>query len=109
MERIPDVSQRVAEPADVAVEEDAHGRLTLRRRRFGPVRGRLVGMFGASPDFTIRLDALGTAAWRLMDGRRTVGEIRHALGVQFPHEADITVRLGKFLGTLVSHQMVQLR
>lgn len=109
MERIPDVSQRVAEAADVMVEEDAHGRITLRRRRFGALRGRVVGWFGASPDFTIRLDALGTAAWRLMDGRRTVAEVRAQLVVEFPGEPDVSARLGKFLGVLVSHEMVRLR
>src|ERR1041385_8419033 len=108
MERIPDVSQRVAEPADVRVDEGA-GRLIVRRRRFGPVRARLARLFGVPADYTVHLDSLGSAAWRLMDGRRTVGEIRVLLVAKFPDQPDVGPRLGKFLGTLVSKGMVQLR
>lgn len=103
------MSQRVAEPAhDVRVEEE-RGRIVLRRRRFGPVRSALARAAGAKPDFVITLDALGSAAWRLLDGRRTVGEVRVALVAQFPGEADVGARLGKFVGTLVSHHMIRLR
>lgn len=109
MERIPDVSRSVAEPAEDVTIEEEKGRLTLRRRRFGPARAALVGLFGASKDFTVHLDALGTAAWRLLDGRRTVGEVRVELGRLFPQEKDVPARLGKFLSVLVSHQMVRLR
>lgn len=109
VERIPDVSRMIAEAGDVEVETDAHGRITLRRRKFGAVRGRIVSLFGASKDFTIHLDPLGTAAWKLIDGVRTVGEIRVALVAQFPAESDVGARLGKFVGALVSHQMLHLR
>jgi hypothetical protein len=109
MERIPDVSQRVAERGNVAQETDEFGRVTLSRQRFGGLRAKIAGWFGASRDFTIHLDPLATAAWNLIDGRRTVGEIRVALVQQFPNEKDIGVRLGKFIGVLVSHQMLVLR
>lgn len=108
MERIPDVSNFIAEPADVAVE-DAGDRITLRRRRFGPVRARLAGLVGAAPDFTVHLDALGTAAWRLLDGQRTVGAVRQELQRRFPDVHDVAPRLGKFIGTLASHRMIRLR
>lgn len=109
-ERIADVSRRVAEPAEgVVAEEGADGRVTVRRRRFGAVRSRLVGLVGEPAEFTVKLDPLGSAAWRLLDGRRTVAEVRAELQRLHPGEADLSARLGKFLGTMVSHEMVKLR
>lgn len=108
-ERIADVSRRVAEHGDgVTWEEDA-GRVTVRRRRFGAVRARLVGLLGEPADFTIRLDPLGSAAWKLIDGRRSVAEIRAELARLHPGEPDLGPRLGRFLGAMVSHDMVKLR
>ena len=108
-ERIADVSRRVAERGDVVAEEGPDGRVTLRRRRFGALRSRLVGLVGEPADFTVKLDPLGSAAWRLIDGRRTVAEIKGELQRQHPAEADLGARLGKFLGTMVSHGLIKLR
>ena len=109
-ERIADVSQRVAERVEeVGAEEGADGRVTLRRRRFGAVKARLVAAAGVPADLTVHLDPLGSAAWRLIDGRRTVGEVRVELQRSHPAEADVGPRLGKFLGTMVSNGFVRLR
>jgi hypothetical protein len=110
-ERIADVSRRVAVAAEgVAAEEDAvSGRLTVRRRRFGAVRARMAAAAGVPADLTVHLDPLGSAAWRLLDGRRTVGEVRAELARLHPGESDIGPRLGKFLGTMVSNGFVELR
>jgi hypothetical protein len=107
MERIPDVSARVPEPAQVEVREES-GRIVLVRRRFGPVRRRIVRLLGAQPDLTIRLDPLGSRAWRLMDGRRTVAQVKAELERELPGEPDIGPRLGRLLGTLVSHGVLRL-
>lgn len=110
-ERIADVSQRVAAPAEgVAVEEDAvSGRLTVRRRRFGALRAKVAAAAGVPPDLTVHLDPLGSAAWRLLDGRRTVAEVRAELARLHPGEPDIGPRLGKFLGTMVSNGFLELK
>lgn len=109
-ERIADVSRRVAERVEeVRSEEGVDGRVTVRRRRFGLVKARLVGMAGVPADLTIHLDPLGTAAWRLIDGRRTVGEIRVELLKAHPSEPDLGARLGKFMGAMVSSGFVRLR
>jgi hypothetical protein len=110
-ERIADVSQRVAVPAEgVTVEVDpASGRLTVRRRRFGAVRAKVAAAAGVPPDLTVRLDPLGSAAWKLLDGRRTVGEVRLELARLHPGERDVGPRLGRFLGTMVSNGFVELR
>ena len=109
-ERIADVSRRVAEPADgVTWETGADGRVTVRRRRFGALRAKLVGLVGEPADFTVKLDPLGSAAWLLLDGKRTVAELRAELQRSHPAEPDLGPRLGKFLGTMVSHEMVRLR
>jgi hypothetical protein len=110
VERIPDASRQVAEPADdVEAATDAHGLVTVQRRRFGPVRGLLGKPFGVKPEFTIRLDRLGSQAWGLLDGRRTVGEVHAELARALPEEKDLPARLGKFLSAMVSHRMVRLR
>jgi hypothetical protein len=109
-ERIPDVSQQVAEPVEgVTVEEDGQGRLTVRRRRFGAVKARLVAAAGVPPDLTVHLDPLGSAAWRLIDGRRTVAEVRARLHADHPGETELSARLGKFLGAMVSNGFLRLR
>ena len=109
-ERIADVSRRVAERSPEAREETGtDGRITLRRRRFGAVKARMVAVAGVPADLTVRLDPLGTAAWRLVDGRRTVGEIRVELQKAHPTEPDLPARLGKFVGAMVSNGFLTLR
>ena len=109
-ERIADVSQRVADRVEeVRAEEGADGRITLRRRRFGAVKARMVAMAGVPADLTIHLDSLGSAAWRLIDGQRTVADLRRELQVSHPAEPDLGPRLGKFLGAMVSNGFVRLR
>jgi hypothetical protein len=109
-ERIADVSRRVAERVEeVRAEQGADGRITLRRRRFGAVKAKLVAAAGVPADLTVHLDPLGTSAWLLIDGRRTVAEIRAELGKAHPNEADLGPRLGKFLGAMVSNGFVRLR
>jgi hypothetical protein len=109
-ERIPDVSRQVAERADeVRAEEGADGRVTLRRRRFGALKAKVAAVAGVPADFTVHLDPLGSAAWRLVDGRRTVGEIRVELQKAYPAESDLAARLGKFVGAMVSNGFVTLR
>lgn len=108
-ERIADVSRRTVERnPEVSWDEGSDGRITLRRRRYGAVRAKLVGLMGEPPEFTIRLDPLGGQTWLLIDGRRTVAELKAALEQSHPTEGDLGPRLGKFLGTMVSHDMVRL-
>lgn len=109
-ERIADVSRRVAERVEeVRAEQGPDGRITLRRRRFGAVKAKLVAAAGVPADLTVHLDPLGTSAWLLIDGRRTVAEIRAELGKAHPAEPDLGPRLGKFLGAMVSNGFVLLR
>jgi hypothetical protein len=109
-ERIADVSQRVAERVEeVRADEGADGRITVRRRRFGVVKARMVAMAGVPADLTIHLDTLGSAAWRLIDGRRSVADLRRELHALHPSEPDLSARLGKFLGAMVSNGFVRLR
>jgi hypothetical protein len=109
-ERIADVSPMVAERVEEVREETGvDGRLTLRRRRFGAIKARVVAAAGVPADLTVHLDPLGTAAWRLVDGRRTVAAIRAELQRSHPAEADLGARLGKFLGAMVSNGFLRLR
>ncbi|MEA3203498.1 MAG: hypothetical protein QOI63_1173 [Thermoplasmata archaeon] len=107
MERIPDASRAVPRHANVEARQE-EGRTVLVRRRFGPARRRMLRLFKVEPDLTVRLDALGTAVWALIDGRRTVAQIKVELDARFPGEADLAPRLGKFLGAMVSRELVLL-
>lgn len=87
---------------------DDKGRLTVRRRRFGPLRSALARLARVPPEFTIHLDTLGTAAWQLLDGQRTIGEVHAELARRLPEEKDLAARLGKFLSVMASHKMIEL-
>jgi hypothetical protein len=107
MERIPDASRAVPRRGEVEARDEV-GLTVLVRRRFGPARRRMLKAFRVEPDLTVRLDALGTAVWGLIDGRRTVADIKRELDARFPGEADLAPRLGKFLGAMVSRELVLL-
>ncbi len=108
MERIADVSQRRAVPSDgVTSSVDEHGRVSLRKPKFGRFGSRILRMARMPTDFTVHLDPLGSAVWGLMAGR-TVAEVRVALEARFPTEGDIGARLGKFIGAMVSRGLVRL-
>lgn len=108
-ESIPDVSRRVAERADVAWSAGADGLVHVERRKFGAAGSRLLGLFGVKPTLTVHLDALGSEVWKLLDGRRTVGEVLEALRAGHPDEDGLPERLGVFLGRAVSNGLVRLR
>lgn len=107
-ERVPDVSDRTPVRADVDWTGTPDGRVSVRKRKFGAVGTRLLRMAGLKPDLTVNLDALGSRAWRLMDGRRTVADVLDGLREAFPHEEDLAPRLGRFLSTMVSNGLVRL-
>lgn len=107
MERIPDASRAVPRRGQVEMRNES-GLTVLVRRRFGPARRGLLHLFKVDPDLTVRLDALGTTVWALIDGHRTVAQIKGELDRQFPGESDLAPRLGKFLGEMVSRDLVRL-
>ncbi|MCA1819805.1 MAG: PqqD family protein [Thermoplasmatota archaeon] len=106
-ERISDVSAMVAERAADWSEE--HGRVSVRRRRFGHIRAALLRLFGIPAVLTVHLDPLGSEVWLLLDGVRTVDEVRRELERTRPDETDLGPRLGKFIGAMVSRRLVILR
>jgi len=106
VQRIPDVSPRRAKLL-VYPELDGN-RATLRRRRFGPIRGAIGTMLGVPRDVTAHLDPLATQAVLLMDGTRTVGEIYSQLVATHPDESNIQLRLGRLVGTLYSQRFLSL-
>jgi hypothetical protein len=64
----------------VGHEEGAEGRLVLLRPKFmtGPL-ARLLQPRIPKQHFRVRLDDIGTAVWKLIDGERNVGQIADAL------------------------------
>lgn len=108
-ERIADASRQVARPAaGVRTERGATGLVTLHRVRWGPLQRGVARLLRVPAEFTVHLDALGSQAWGLLDGQRTVGQVRAELARLMPQEGDLSARLGKFLGAMASHRMIVL-
>ncbi len=108
VERIPDVAQRTAHRADVQWEELPDGRIAIEKRKFGAAASKLLSAFKVPPTLTLKLDSLGSEAWKLMDGQRTVGQVAEALMAAHPDQEDVPARLGQYLSTLVSNDLVRL-
>lgn len=104
-----DISGKVVERRPEVHWETRDGLVTLRRRKTGPLRSRLLQAFGISPDLTVHLDALGSAVWHAIDGTRTVGEVLTVLTAAHPDEARLNLRLGQYLSTLASNRFIRLR
>ena len=84
-----------------AWREDAHGRVVLERPR--PTTTGLAGVgdlisWWLSPR-RVRLDALGSTAWRQLDGRATVAEAAEALAREHA-VADAPSRAARFVRLL---------
>lgn len=87
------------------VDED--GRILLRRPKFGAFGSKVLKLFRVNPILTVRLDAIGSAAWHLMDGR-TVAEVLQDLEDRFPDEGRLAERFGLYLQRLVASKLVKL-
>jgi len=107
-ERIPDVSARRLRRAPGVTSSEANGRVSVVRRRFGPIRGAVLRVFRIPPTFTVHLDPLGTEVWLLVDGARTVGDVLRELEAKHPGEPGLNARLGTFVGAMVSRGFLTL-
>ena len=81
--------------------------VAVEKRKFGTAASKLLGAFKIPPTITIKLDAIGSDVWRLLDGR-TVGEILQELQRRYPDEDDLPARLGQYLSTMVSNELIAL-
>lgn len=106
-QRIPDVSHCTATRADVSWEELADGRVAVSKKKFGPAASRLLQALRMPPTLTVKLDTVGSDVWRLMDGR-SVAQILEELRRLHPEEEDLPERLGQYLSTMVSNELVRL-
>jgi hypothetical protein len=82
--------------------DEENGTVTVFIPRFGDGRvGSVLERLFRSAPVALHLDEMGTAVWRLCDGRRSVYEIGGSLQTQFGERIDpVYERLGAFL-----HQM----
>jgi len=61
------------------------------------------------PHVKLKLDALGSASWLAIDGKKKVGEIAHELTQKFNTETDIVNRLTKFFSFLYEQRIITFR
>lgn len=106
-ERIPDVSHMTPQRADVEWRNNPDGTITLQKRRFGAVAAKMLAMAKLPPTLDVHLDRLGSRVWSLIDGR-TVADILTVLQQEFPDEEGLPARLGQYLSTMVSNDLVTL-
>lgn len=75
-----------------------------------PWRAPLSWLSAAATTRRLRLDAVGSHAWRAMDGRRTVGEIADELSRVFGDEVEpATERLGMLVRTMHHESLIGYR
>lgn len=91
--------------------EEPDGRVAIQRKKFGRFGTFLLKLVRIQPTLTLRLDGLGSAAWKLMDGRN-VESLIDGLEEQFPDEGRLTERVGAYLtelqrsGVMTLHQAI---
>ncbi len=95
-------------PVAEAYEEE--GLVVIRAPRFQSRLGKgLVNVLKRDPEFNLHLDEFGSQAWRLFDGRRSVGEITDILAARAGDEPKIAmVRLIMFLRSLKTAGIIRV-
>lgn len=74
----------------------------LARLDFDAVRGRPVLLY---PEGAVLLNQTGEAVLKLVDGKRTVGEIATILGEQY--QADVTADVADYLADLERRELIR--
>lgn len=88
--------------------QDPDGRVVVTRKKFGRFGTFLLRLARVRPQVTLHLDAMGSVAWDLMDGHRSVADILPLLEERFPEEGRLDERLGTYLSRLVQAAVVRL-
>ena len=87
----------------MALTPDSVPRLwRLARLDFDAVRGRPVLLY---PEGAVLLNQTGEAVLKLVDGKRTVGEIATILGEQY--QADVTADVADYLADLERRELIR--
>ena len=87
----------------MALTTDSVPRLwRLARLEFDAVRGRPVLLY---PEGAVLLNQTGEAVLKLVDGKRTVGEIATILGEQY--QADVTADVADYLSDLERRELIR--
>jgi hypothetical protein len=91
-----------------SVEEESG--VVLLVPRYPTIVGRAMGrLLRRSEHIRVKLDDLGSAVWKLIDGKRSVREIGEELKAQFGEGAEpLYERLTEFLKVLVRNKMIRL-
>ena len=63
---------------------------------------------GISPYVRVQLEEHGTAVWKLIDGKRTVGEIITLLASHFEGETDYESRITTYLMRMQKDRLIRL-
>jgi coenzyme PQQ biosynthesis protein PqqD len=87
----------------VALTSDSVPRLwRLARLEFDAVRGRPVLLY---PEGAVLLNQTGEAVLKLVDGKRTVGEIAAILGERY--QADVATDVAEYLSDLERRELIR--
>lgn len=89
-------------------EEEAG--VVLLMPRYPTFAGRIMGkLLRRSTHIRVKLDELGSAVWRLIDGKRSIREIGEEIEARFGDAAaPVQARLAEFLKILLKNRFISL-
>jgi len=92
-------------------QEEKPDRVSILKPRFDTKLGKRLGKkFTKKETFKITLDDYGTAVWRTIDGKLTVGELGEHLRTQFGDSVEpVYPRLAEFLRTLEGQKAIEFK
>ena len=109
MTAVPDEAMQGQVPVPGVGSEDLEdGRVVLVRPKILSPRWAWVLRFLGRPAYRVRLDALGSAAWRACDGVRTVAQVAEAVAAAHPDAADPLPRTVAFIRELARGGFISL-
>jgi hypothetical protein len=109
MTAFPDEAFLAAIPVHaLASEPGEEGTMTLIRPKILSPRWAWLVRMMKRPNYLVKLDARGTAAWRACDGHRGIADVIALVSAAFPGEPDTTLRTALFIRELARGGFIHL-
>ena len=92
-------------------QENSEGNVELLKPKFSVERvQKMFSKMMKQDHFKVKLDKVGSAVWKLIDGKKTVKEIGVELQNQFGADIEpVYDRLGQFIGQLHRSKFISIR
>ena len=105
----PNYLDKIPARADLAWSTDETGIVTLHKENTGLFNRAAQKLLHKPKTSHIHLDEMGSFAWSLIDGKKTVGELAELAAQRFGDKADQAyLRMSKYIQILSSYEFVTL-